>query len=53
MTNSDIDQYITEKYDRIAALRQARKEMFESFWLKAKSDCDITYQQSLDRKVKL
>jgi hypothetical protein len=52
MTNSDIDQYITEKYDRIAALRLARKEMFEAIVLKAAAGCQSEYQMALDRRAK-
>jgi hypothetical protein len=53
MTNSDIADFITEKYDRIAALRQARKEMFEALVLKAQAECQSEYQMALDRRAKL
>jgi hypothetical protein len=53
MTNQTIADFITEKYDRMAALRQARREMFEALTLKAKSAVDSEYQPALDRKAKL
>jgi hypothetical protein len=53
MTNSEIADYITDKYARIEAMRQARKEEWEAVIAKAKSAVDNEYQTALDRRVKV